>query len=161
MCIVIDANVLSMVFEAENQKHVDFKSIKIWIHKRQGFLIYGGKKYKEELAANYRKLFNTLRDAGMAIPINDRVIEDAEKRIVNATKGTDCNDQHIIALLSCSGCWLLASLDRKAYPHFRNRGLYPPNMPKVRIYSSARNANLLVRCDPHKIRNSEACLAVA
>jgi hypothetical protein len=54
MCIIIDTNRFSSIFEEENSDHDEFKPILDWIIFGKGKIVYGGTKYKQELtrAAN-------------------------------------------------------------------------------------------------------------
>lgn len=155
MPIVIDINVFASVFDPSNAKHADFAPIKSWLENGMGYLLFGGTKYLNELTVSYRhlRLVRQLHDAGIAIKISTTVVDKLEEEINLATDGTNCNDQHIIALLAASHCSLLCSIDAESFEHVKNRSLYPKGCPKVRIYSSAKNTRLLVRCRRADIRN--------
>jgi hypothetical protein len=92
MCIVIDTNVLSMVFNDQNSRHSEFVLIKEWVEKRNGYVVYGGTKYKAELALapRYLRLLRILRDAGKAICIRDEAVDALERTIHMNTIGTSC-----------------------------------------------------------------------
>ena len=145
MCIVVDINTLAPVFNDACENHCEFVHIKNWIDKGHGFLVFGGTKFKEELEKTFRylRLIRLMKDSGKAIAIRDDIVDTEEQRVKALTDGTDCDDPHIIGLLSASRCPLVCSLDARAYPYFRNRSLYPKKMARVRIYSSSRNVSLL------------------
>jgi hypothetical protein len=149
MCIVIDINALAMVFNEDNARHSDFSFVKAWIDGRCGFVVYGGTKYKKELSVTVRfmRLLRLLRDAGQAVSIRDDAVDDIEEMVREKTNGTTCDDQHIIALLGASRCSLLCSADSRSFKFVKNRQLYPKGSPVVRIYTSARNKNLLKKTD--------------
>lgn len=159
MCIVIDINTLAMVFNEHNTRHADFAFVKNWIDGRGGFVVYGGTKYKAELAmtVRYMRLLRLLRDAGQAISIRDEAVDEIELIVRDKTDGTECDDQHIIALLGAAGCPLLCSIDSRSFEFVKNRRLYPKGTPPVKIYTSARNKKLLKKADPRKLCNIEAC----
>jgi len=147
MCIVIDTNTLAPVFNDRCAQHRDFRPVKTWIKKRQGILVFGGTRYKEELKKaghRYLKLVRTMKTAGQAVAICDEAVDRQHKWVKGRTKGTDCDDQHIIALLGASRCPLVCSADRRSHKHLKNRCLYPDGM-KVKIYSSSRNASRLLQ----------------
>lgn len=156
MCIVIDTNTLSMVFSTENARHAEFECVKEWITNGDGLLVYGGKKYKEELslAPRYMKLIRTLKDSGKAKAILDEVVNKLEAKVQDMTEGTDCDDQHIIAILGASRCPLLCSPDTRSFPFVKDKSLYPKGVPSVKIYTSPRNKKLLKKYDPHKLANA-------
>lgn len=156
MAIVIDINVFAPVFDKENAHHKDFFPVKAWLEDGRGYLLFGGTKYLMELTASYRhlRLVRQLHDAGIAIKISTAIVDKLEGEIKEATAGTKCNDQHIIALLSAAHCSLLCSVDTSSFEYVKNKSLYPKGSPTVRIYSSARNVGLLQKCKREDIRNS-------
>lgn len=155
MCIVVDINTLAPVFNEECEMHAEFSAVERWISSGGGVLLFGGTKYIRELSNCYRylRLINQMKTAYKAVHIDDTVVDREEARVVEGTAGTDCDDQHIIALLCASRCTLLCSNDRRSYQHIKNRALYPRNMRRVRIYTSSKTAHLLVRMDISKIAN--------
>lgn len=156
MSIVIDTNTFSMVFDESNKLHEDFRPVKVWLHKGDGFLIFGGTKYIAELAQSIHRLrlVRRLKEAGIAVQIRDDVVDKIAAQISELTNGTVCNDQHVMALLVAARCSLLCSLDSESYPFVKQAKYYPKGAPRVRIYSSAKNVDLLVRCRMRDIRNA-------
>lgn len=155
MAIVIDVNVFSCVFDIQNENHSEFAPIKSWIERRDGFLVYGGTKFKGELLQSYHRarLVRLLKDAGCAVEISTTVVDALEAEVRTKVLGTKCNDPHIIALLAAAKCALLCSHDKESFPFIKDRTLYPKGMPIVRIYTKLRNANLLKRCARKSISN--------
>lgn len=145
MCIVIDINTLACVFNDTCQKQEDFRPVREWVNKGRGFIVFGGTRYKQELskAYHYLRLIRQMKDSGHAIAIRDDVVDTAEIGVMERTKETKCNDQHIIALLGTSRCPLFCSGDSRSYKYITDKSLYPKGMTKVRIYSSKRNEGLL------------------
>ena len=154
MCIVVDINTLAPVFSENCRRHQDFLDIKKWINAGKGFLVYGGTKYKNELGkTRYLRLIRLMKDAGRAVPIRDDVVDSMEATLLTKTKGMKCDDQHIIALLGASWCPLLCSADLRSFDYIKDRSLFPSGMPQVRIYTSARNADLLKRMSRNMLKN--------
>jgi hypothetical protein len=155
MCIVIDINTLSMVFNPSNLRHPEFVPVKNWIDTGGGFLVFGGTKYKAELAGTvrYLRLVRLLYEAGKAIAICDCAVDDIEKAVCQKLNGSKCDDPHIIALLGASRCSLLCSVDSRSFEFIKDRDLYPKKSPRVRIYKSSRNASLLTKSNPSKLVN--------
>lgn len=153
MCIVIDINALAMVFDDNHADHANFSSVKKWIEARCGFVVFGGTKYKRELAlaGRYMRLIRILKDAGKAISISDEAVDKIEIDVRKKVKGNKCDDQHIIALLGAARCTLLCSVDARSFQFVKDRTLYPKGAPIVRIYSSNINKKLLKRADPNKL----------
>lgn len=157
MCIVIDINALAMVFNESSLRHKEFVFVKTWIENGLGFVVYGGTKYKSELAAafKYMRLLRQMRDAGQAISICDNAVDEIESEVLRLTGDTDCDDQHVIALLAAARCSLLCSVDTRSFVFVKDRNLYPKGIPKVKIYSSKRNRALLKRSLPALLLNVE------
>lgn len=140
MCVVIDLNTLAPVFSEACDKHTEFGAVKRWIEDGKGFLVYGGSKYKAELrgAFRYLKLIRQMKDAGKAIPIRDAAVDQLEEQVRTKTKGADCDDQHVIALLGASKCGLLCSEDSRSFRFVKDRMLYPAGMPRVKSTPARR-----------------------
>jgi hypothetical protein len=155
MAIVIDANVFPCVFNIESENHAEFAPIKLWIERGDGFLVYGGTTFKDELLQSYRRarFVRTLRDGGRAVEISSTAVDAIEAEVRVKVADTKCNDPHIIALLAAAKCALLCSHDKESFPFIKNRSLYPNGAPKVRIYTSLRNTRLLVKCARESITN--------
>jgi hypothetical protein len=145
MCVVIDMNTLAPVFNEGCVQHADFRPIKEWIERGHGVLVFGGTRYKEELSKAYRylRLIRQMKISGHAVSIQDDAVDEAEIRVIAQTTGTDCDDQHIIALLGVSGCPLFCSNDGRSFRYIRDKRLFPAKKSRVRIYSSVRNQALL------------------
>lgn len=145
MCIVVDTNAFSPVFNEACARHSQFVHVKNWIDRGRGFLVFGGTTFKKELERTYHylRLVRQMKDSGRAVAIRDESVDAEEERVRALTQGTDCNDQHIIGLLSASRCPLVCSEDVRAFRYFKDRTLYPDDMDRVRIYRSSRNRALL------------------
>lgn len=158
MCIVIDINALAMVFNEANARHSDFAPVKYWIESSNGFLVFGGTKYKSELkkTVRYLRLVRQLRDGGRAVSIKDSAVDQIEAEVSKKIDGTDCDDPHVIALLAASRCNLLCSCDSRSFPFIKDRSLYPKGSPRVSIYTSTKNRALLKKSDPASLMNKES-----
>lgn len=150
-------NVFGAVFSTENVRHSEYAPVKKWIDEGNGFLVFGGTKYKNELhrAERYMRLIRSLRSVGKAIAIKDSEVDAINARVDELTKDSTCDDQHIIALLAASKCPLLCSLDARSFEFVKDKRLYPKKSNTVKIYSSSRNVNLLKKSDPNKLKNIE------
>ena len=162
MCIVIDTNSLGMVFDESNARHGDFSAVKAWLEKGLGIVVYGGTKYKQELSLSirYMRLLRLMLDAGKAALINDAAVDRIEAGVRKKTAGTECDDQHIIALLAAAHCPLLCSVDARSFEFVKDKSLYPKGAPEVKIYTSTRNADLLRKSNAKSLKNVQACSAL-
>ena len=157
MCIVIDVNTLASVFNTNSESHVEFLPVKRWIEEGKGFVVYGGTKYKAELQKTFRylRLIRQMRDGGQAVSIHDSAVDALEIEVQKKTQGTQCNDQHIIALLGAARCSLLCSGDKRSFKFVRNRQLYPHGMRRVKVYTSSQHIHLLVTTSRSSLTNVE------
>ncbi|TVS18429.1 MAG: hypothetical protein EA424_10900 [Planctomycetaceae bacterium] len=145
MSIVVDVNAIVPVFNENDLSHKDFAPVREWIIKGRGRLVFGGTKYKAELkkTIRYARLIRRLKDAGKACEVHQDMVDEREREIVTETVGTDCDDQHLIAILSVSGCLLFCSQDRRADKFITDRRWYSKGRRRPRIYRSIKNRNLL------------------
>lgn len=156
MCVVIDINVLALVLNPYSGDH-NFQPMREWIEAGDGFLVYGGTKYKKELmkTPRYLRLIRLMKDAGKAAAIRDSAVDSNESVIRRKLGQSSHNDHHIVALLGAAHCPLLCSKDRSSFSLIKNWKLYPPGAPRVKIYCSIRNKNLLKRSSKASLRNVE------
>jgi len=156
MCIVIDMDVLSCVFNPCNQHHSDFSPVKEWVTRRNGFIVFGGTRYKSELrnARHYLGIFTELSRKGKVKQVNQELV-DRHQQIVEGLLGqTRFNDPHLIAIIRVSGCRLVCSKDQEADKHLKNKRYYLPNQKPPSIYRSRKHAKLLINQNIVKISNS-------
>jgi len=155
MCIVIDTNALSYVFNQNSKGHQDFEPVRKWVIEGEGRIVYGGTKYKEELlkAHRYLRLIRRLKDARRACEIKEELVNAECVRLEKTTKGTNCNDQHIIAIFVVSGCRLFCSCDSRSDKYIRDKSLYPKGQPRPSIYRSCNHRHLLSRKYIVRLRN--------
>ncbi len=145
MCIVLDINCLSPVFNKEDEYHDDFKPVLNWIIKGKGKLVYGGKKYKEELrkAKKYLKILILLKKRNKIVEIDDKKADKEHKKLLEKIEEPDFDDPHLIAIIIVSGCKLICSVDKRAYKFIKEKSLYPAHFETPRIYRGKSNKNLL------------------
>jgi hypothetical protein len=156
MTIVVDVNSFPSVFDPSNEHHADFLPVKDWIHRRDGFLIFGGTTFKNELIKSHHRsrLVRLLKDAGMAIEVRDEVVDRLEEVVKGLTQGSTCDDPHLIALLAAARCPLLCSQDKRSFPFIKDKSYFPKGSCKVRIYTGIRNASLLTPTKRSSIANA-------
>lgn len=159
MPIVIDTNAFHLVFNAEHERHTDFGPINEWIDRGHGVLIFGGTKFLKELEVSpYLRLVRLLKDQSKAVKICNATVDAKALEIRRLTKGTRCNDQHIMALLAAARCDLVCSDDKKSFAFFKNKKFFPKRtfnrkFKKIRIYSPSTRKRLLQPLKHKKIFN--------
>lgn len=146
MCLVIDTNTLSCVFNETNANHEEFKPVFDWIEKGKGKIVFGGAKYMKELekARQYLRLFVDYSKKGKTVRINDEEVDKHEKEIKLKVIDSKFNDAHIIAIIAVSKCKVLCSYDKKSFDYIQNPTLYPKGVNRPKIYSKKSCENLLV-----------------
>jgi len=144
MCIVIDANTLTCVFNNENIDHSNFVPVYDWIITGKGKMVIGGSHYGEELnQVRYLIPFIAqLIKANKVKVLDKQSVDDKEAEILGLVTGRDFDDPHIIAIVVIGGIRLVCTNEKRAIPFFTNKCFYSKGKaPK--IYTSRRNTNLL------------------
>ena len=139
MCIIIDADRMDRFFAAPLLEEVE--PIHKWIGEKDGIIaysIYG--KLRDELTGIKKAKFQEMYRNGRAILIDSEKIRLEQQRLAGIGN-CKSNDVHILALANVSGARVLYTGDDALMDDFRNREII--NNPRGKIYSSARNKNLL------------------
>lgn len=145
MCIVIDVNVISALFNKNNNDHSNFIPLLEWLVVGKGKMVYGGTKYKEELKflAKYFAIISELRRAGKVIEVEKTKVDQFQEDIEQNNSDTNFNDQHIVAIVAISKCKLVCSCDQNSFQYIKDRRFYPSNVRPPKIYCNYRNRDLL------------------
>lgn len=147
MCIILDACIISSVFNKNSTNHNEYKPVLTWIIDGKGKIVYGGSKYLEEFRKlpRYRRIFTELKRSGKAVVLNKQDVDGLEKELILKISDPEFNDHHIISMIIISKCMLLCSSDHKAFKQIKNNKIYPNKVRPPRIYTGNRNSDLL--CD--------------
>jgi hypothetical protein len=143
--ILIDINTIAPVFDEQNTLHHGFAPVRAWILDGPGRFVFGGTKYKNELRNAYRflRLVRQLKDARRACEIRQDLVDQREREVIAQTEGTDCDDQHLIAILDVSGCLLFCSNDKRADKFIKDQRWYSKGRKRPSIYRSVKHRDLL------------------
>lgn len=156
MPVVIDVNALSSVFAEGAKDYADFEPVRKWVLAGTGKIVFGGSKYMKELSHSEKHLrfIREMKQKGKAVMVCSVAVDLAESQVTAKTVGdSDCDDQHIIALLDVSGCRALCSKDKRSFRFVKNRALYSYSKVRIYIYSRLKNAAGLCRQQSEKLRN--------
>jgi len=147
MCIVIDTNCFSLVFNRNNAAHSQFAAVLVWIVDGHGKAVYGGTKYLSELrtAIRYQRIFVELKKAGKAIEIEKKSVDEHQARVERTFNPANYNDSHLAAIVSACGCRLVCTKDDRAIRLLKDARCYPTGIARPKIYKRAEHASLL--CD--------------
>ncbi len=147
MCIIIDANRLGAFLEKPPGD--DMAPVHKWLREQGGQLVYASSgKFADEITPKARHRLAEYKIAGAARLVKAEDITAELQKIDK--KRLRSNDAHIIALALASGARLLCSDDGKLRDDFRDGSILKD--PRGRIYSGARNKNLLT---PETCRNDK------
>ena len=155
MCIVIDTNTLSCVFDNNCSEHSEFKPVNNWIFNDKGLVVYGGSKYKKELrkANKYYSIFIELKKINKIAEIKDSYVDKRQRQLESLVKSKKFNDSHILAIVIESNCRLICTLDKKSHNFLRDIRLYPKGMKLAKIYSNRNCKKLLCSENIVKLKN--------
>jgi len=146
MCLIVDANLASVVFSDQPSK--DFLPLLDWLTNKDGKLVVGGQLAKEvDRVGAARRFVRVLLQAGRARRIPSKQTDNEAKSIANRC---DSNDAHVIALARISGARILCSGDKMLHRDFTNLALI--SNPKGHIYQSVKHERLL-----RSYGHTEAC----
>ena len=145
MCIVIDTNCFHPVFNTANQKHSEFRPVLMWIVDGEGKIVFGGSKYKSELARTPKilRFFLQLKRARKLVEVDQVRVDQWQAKVERILDPRKHNDPHLPAIVSVSGCRLICTEDKKSFALLKDRRCYPKRVSRPSIYSGARNQDLL------------------
>ena len=144
--IIIDVNVLPSVFSKNSVEHDEFRHVKEWIEACKGKLVYGGSKYRRELAkleSSYIGILKELDNKRKIDEVPDTEVDLRQKEIDDICHTKSFNDSHILAIVIVSHCELVCTKDFKSIPFLNKREFYPKHIRTPKFYTKAKNRNLL------------------
>ena len=149
MPIIVDTNCFANVFCRTSAKHKQFEPVLKWIVGGKGQLVYGGTKYKKELAkaTKYLTFFRLLKESGKAISGDDANIDKIEADIEKKKDSDAFNDTHLLAISIDTKCRLICSEDTTSIPFVTDKKYLPKGALRPVYYTSENNAGLL--CDKY------------
>ncbi|OUR73250.1 hypothetical protein A9Q78_04750 [Methylophaga sp. 41_12_T18] len=126
MNILVDACVVSILFNNSNEKHSDFVPILERIKDGRVKMVFGGTHFNKELSKLYRylKIIKQLKTAGRAIKLNDADVDAQEARIRKIEPLPDFDDPHLIAIVIVSKASVVCTVDSRAMPFIRQPRFY-------------------------------------
>ncbi len=145
MCLIIDINIAHKALLTDSDP--DFSIVYACLFTGKPYkarLVYGGKKFLEELAKNNAviSIIAALDRAGKAIKIDDNSVDEEEQKIAASGLCTS-NDEHIIALARVANVRLLCSHDQALHVDFTDKKLL--DTPRSKVYQDTTHKDLLRR----------------
>ena len=166
MCIIVDSCALPKVFRTSDKGHKQFSTVCNWIVNGDGMLVYGGTKFKDELAGDHKwfvKFLRLLQDHGKAICADTKKVDDRQIKVQGLVADPDFDDPHLIALIGVTGCKLVATTDKRAEKFLLDKRLYPKGIAVPAIFKDAAKHSALLAaqnvgkcCCPKRKLNKKA-----
>ena len=139
MCIIVDTNKLG-TFLADPPDD-DSRPIHKWLDRDAGSIVYStGGRFAQEIQGRAKTRLADYVQAGRAKLIPESLFA-ADECNLEARPDLRSDDPHVLALARAAGVRLLYTADRNLISDFKNRSFI--DRPRGKVYSSARNANLL------------------
>lgn len=145
MCLIVDVNAFSCVFDKENKDHNKFEPIFEWIIHGKGKIIIGGAKYNKELRAlsKYLRFLAAMNRAGKVVRLKDNCVDAEEARVRGLEADPDFDDPHLIAMVLVSGCRIVCTKDRRAIRFLKDRKFYSSVSLRPKVYQDKRQNGLI------------------
>lgn len=145
--LIIDACTLSSVFKVSSADHAEFEPVLQALYKGQCRMIYGGKKYLDELAdvSSVHSFIMALSKGNRVKVLNQDDVDERQKYVETIIKAPDFNDPHLPAIAFVGNCHLICSKDKKCMPFVKDKRLYSTHFKVPSFYTSKRHRSLLYK----------------
>jgi hypothetical protein len=145
MRIVVDANTVSAVFNADNQAHAAFEPVRVCITEGPGEMVFGGGRYASEIGrlTQFLDLLSQLERASRLEILDDKEVDKEETALKRLILSSTFDDPHIIAIVIVGHCQVVCTCDRRSHKYYRMQSLYPKGFPRPKIYSGSNCKQLL------------------
>lgn len=139
MCLIVDANVASLVFTPEPPK--EFNPVTKALVRGDAVAVYGGQLTREyQKSHSVVRFLATLDRAGRAKQLPGHQIDTESARL--AVEGAcQSNDHHVIAIALVGHVRLLCSRDAALHADFTNKALLDD--PRGNVYQNETHTHLL------------------
>lgn len=152
MCVIVDTNCFSSVFNKSAKDHKRFAPVYDWLmYGKGGRLVYGGTKYKKEInfkTEHYKTLLREIERKGRLVPLSDADVDALAATVKEQVSDAAFNDEHLVAIVGISKCCVVVTLDKEADQFLKRRDLYPQGVKPPKIYRNSRNKKLC-NCERH------------
>ncbi len=138
MCVIIDTCCIPKVFNPKAKEHARFALLLGWINGKNGRLVYGGTKYKNEIRPmkNFLRLFSDYDRQGKVSRAKDSDVDAFASKAKAKITAKAFNDEHLVGIVAVSGCRVICTDDTTAIPFITRRDLYQAvNIGPPKIYS--------------------------
>jgi hypothetical protein len=146
MCIIIDKNTLSNVFNRRDSDHSKFKPVLDWVLYGKGKFITGGSTYLSELrdSKKYVPILAEFSRKGKVKNFSNQEIDVFEEYVKTSLNDPRCDDPHLIALVAISKCRIICTKDMASYRYVQTPRFYKRRCKRPKFYTSSENSDLLI-----------------
>jgi hypothetical protein len=138
MCLIVDANVASLVLAA--RPHADFEPVTTALFNRRAVAVYGGQLRREyERVTHVLRILVILDRQGSARAVPDLDVDKMTEQVVQEG-ACQSDDPHIIALARVSDVRLLCSRDRDLHQDFKDPKVL---QPRGSVYQNRSHRHLI------------------
>lgn len=142
--VILDTNCFSHVFNRKDSRWDEFSDFFNWLLYRDGYLVYGGSHYLNELKkTRYLKIFSLLKTSNKVMRIDSNSIDVEEERIKRIVPDDDFDDPHLPAIVIASNCEVICTLDSRSFRYLKMNEIYPSRVKKPKFYTGKRCNGLL------------------
>jgi hypothetical protein len=141
--ILVDICAMSCVFEETNKEHSKFHPIFCCLNNGNGVLVYGGKKYNNELkkAKSYLRYVAHLERASKVFHCDDKKVDSMMEWVVKQETDPDFDDPHLIAISIVAKNTIICTNDKRAIRFIKKKTLYPKYFTVPPIYTNNQRNN--------------------
>lgn len=147
MCVIVDANTLSNVFNNDIKAKEQFKPVLDWVLQGKGKFIIWGTKYMDELKKVNKALtflsMLRMKTTDKVIKLPDDDVDKIQKEVEAMIDDPDFDDPHLPAMVIVSRCMVICSLDARSIDFVSMPKLYPKGVKVPRYYTGLHNIDLL------------------
>lgn len=155
MCLVIDTNCFTLVFDRSIKEHEKFAPVLTWITKGKGRMIYGGTKYNTELTTARWMLgiVTELSRKRRTIQIPNATIDPIATALKVKFPETAFDDEHIVALVIASRCCVVCTKDNPAISYLKRLDVFSgyAGVERPKIYKGHKS-HINLCCDQNIVR---------
>jgi hypothetical protein len=138
MCILVDANVIPIVFSSKNKNHNKYKPLLKWIIFGKAKIVLGGYLYEKEMRvslSNYTPLFHELSRLNKIHFFKSEDVNKLSDSIEKIVIDKDFDDPHLIALLVISRAKIFCSEDKRCFDFVKEPSFYPKGQQHPSIFT--------------------------
>jgi predicted nucleic acid-binding protein len=157
--MLIDTNLIAVIFNKKNKRHTVYKPVLEWfVMGKAKIVIGGGSYYRKEIKrlTSYVPILTELSRLNKTHWFSDEKVEDLTAHMKSLENKADFDDPHIVALLSVSKAKIFCSEDKRSFQFINDKKFYPEGQEAPKILSlKTHDASLELLDDENICSNGE------